>query len=120
MDLTGVSTVATLRATIKVGDPEVILLALSLYLREPMDAVHLVHRTAPGVPLVVFADPAEKAQAIHSLTEGAIDFILKGQIDEPTLERVLRAALERNTLAGLTRLLRSPVNWLYSRGCFLT
>jgi hypothetical protein len=55
-------------ATIKVVDPEVILLDLSLNLREPTDAVHLVHRTAPGVPLVVFADPAEKKQAIHTLT----------------------------------------------------
>src|SRR5882672_9376923 len=72
LDLTVVSTVATLLATIKVVDPEVILLDLSLNLREPMDAVQLVHRTAPGVPLVVFADPAQKKQAIHSLTEGAI------------------------------------------------
>jgi diguanylate cyclase (GGDEF)-like protein len=120
LDLTVVSTVATLLATIKVVDPEVILLDLSLNLREPMDAVHLGHRTAPGVPLVVFADPAEKAQAIHSLTEAAIDFILKGQIDEPTLERVLRAALERNTLAGLTDLLRDQVTGLYSRDGFLT
>ncbi len=109
VDLTVVSTVATLLATIKVVDPEVILLDLSLYLREPMDAVHLVHRTAPGVPLVVFADPTQKSQAIHSLTEGAIDFV-----------RVLRAALERNTLAGLTDLLRDQVTGLYSRDGFLT
>jgi hypothetical protein len=47
LDLTVVSTVATLLATIKVVDPEVIFLDLSLNLREPMDAVHLVHRTAP-------------------------------------------------------------------------
>jgi diguanylate cyclase (GGDEF)-like protein len=118
--LTVVSTVATLLATIRVVDPEVILLDLSLNLREPMDAVHLVHRTAPGVPLVVFADPAEKNQAIRTLTEGAIDFILKGQVDGPTLERVLRAALEHNTLAGLTDLLRDPVTGLYSRDGFLT
>jgi two-component system, cell cycle response regulator len=120
LDLTVVSTVATLLATIKVVDPEVILLDLSLNLREPMDAVHLVHRTAPEVPLVVFADPAQKQQAIHSLTEGAIDFVLKGTIDEQKLERVLRSALERNTLAGLTDLLRDQVTGLYSRDGFLT
>jgi CheY-like chemotaxis protein len=60
LDLTVVSTIATLLATIKVVDPEVILLDLALNLREPIDAVHLVHRTAPGVPLVLFADPAAK------------------------------------------------------------
>src|SRR5258708_24207836 len=120
LDLTVVSTVVSLLPRLRVVGRGVIGLHLSLALREPMDAVHLVHRTAPGVPLVVFADPAQKKQAIHSLTEGAIDFVLKGQIDESTLERVLRAALERNTLAGLTDLLRDQVTGLYSRDGFLT
>jgi len=120
LDLTVVSTVATLLATIKVVDPEIILLDLSLNLREPMDAVHLVHRTAPGVPLVVFADPAEKEQATSMSAAGAIDLVLKGQIDAHTLERVLRTALERNTLTGLTDLLRDQATGLYTRDGFLT
>src|SRR5579863_2835033 len=70
IDLTVVSTLSTLLATIKVVDPEVILLDLSLDLREPMDAVHLVHRTAQGVPLIVFADAAQKAEAVRSLADG--------------------------------------------------
>jgi diguanylate cyclase (GGDEF)-like protein len=118
LDLTVVSTVATLLATIKVVDPEVILLDLALSLREPMDAVHLVHRTAPGVPLIVIADPSEKEEAERSLTEGALDYVLRGHMD--ALERVLRAALERNTLTGLTDLLRDRVTVLYSRDGFLT
>src|SRR5579864_98432 len=81
LELTVVSTVATLLATIKVVEPEVILLDLSLSLREPMDAVHLVHRTAPGVPLIVLADAEQKSQAAHSLTEGAMDYVLKGFMD---------------------------------------
>ncbi len=120
LDLTVVSTIATLLPTIKVVDPEVILLDLALSLREPMDAVHLVHRTAPGVPLIVVADPSQKEQAIRSLAEGATDYVLKGHIDAHTLERVLRTALERNTLAGLTDLLRDRVTGLYTRDGFLT
>lgn len=120
LELTIVSTVATLLATIKVVDPEIILLDLSLSLREPMDAVHLVHRTAPGVPLIVFADPAEKQQATRSLTEGAMDYVLKGFMDARTLDRVLRAALERNTMQGLTDMLRDPLTDLYTREGFLT
>lgn len=120
LDLTVVSTVATLLATIKVVDPEVILLDLAMNLREPMDAVHLVHRIAPGVPLIVFADPAAKDQAIHSLAEGAMDYMLKGGMDPHPLDRVLRSALERNTLAGLTDLLRDQVTGLYTRDGFLT
>src|SRR5216683_1635656 len=107
LDLTVVSTIATLLPTIKVVDPEVILL-------------DLVHRTAPGAPLIVIADPAEKEQAIRSLAEGAMDYVLKGHIDTHTLERVLRTALERNTLTGLTDLLRDQVTGLYTRDGFLT
>jgi diguanylate cyclase (GGDEF)-like protein len=120
LELTIVSTVSTLLPTIKVVDPEVILLDLSLNLREPLDAVRLVHRTAPGVPLIVFADPAEKARATQSLAEGAMDLLLKGSMDAQTLGRALRAALERNTLRGLADLLRDSVTGLYTRDGFLT
>ncbi|HEY4816903.1 MAG TPA: diguanylate cyclase [Candidatus Acidoferrum sp.] len=120
LDLTVVSTIATLLATIKVVDPEVILLDLALNLREPMDAVHLVHRTAPGVPLIVVADTSDEAQTTRSLAEGALDYVLKGQMDAHTLERVLRTALERNTRKGLTDPLRDEVTGLYTRDGFLT
>jgi diguanylate cyclase (GGDEF)-like protein len=120
LELTVVSTIATLMPTIKIVDPEVILLDLSLSLREPMDAVHLVHRTAPGVPLIAFAEANQREQAERSLAEGAMDFLLKGHIDGSTLERVLRSALERNTLSGLTDLLRDQGTGLYTRDGFLT
>jgi diguanylate cyclase (GGDEF)-like protein len=120
LEITVVSTIATLLPTVKVTDPEIILLDLSLSLREPLDAVHLVHRTAPGIPLVVVADPSQKEQAAHALAEGAMDYLLKGAIDARTLQRVLQAALERNTMNGLTDLLRDPVTDLYTRDGFLT
>lgn len=120
LDLTVVSTIATLLATIKIVDPEVILLDLGLSVDEPMDAVHRVHRTAPGVPLLVIADPAKKEEASRSLAEGAMDYMLKGHTDGHTLERVLRAALEHNTLAGLANMLRDPMTGLYTRDGFLT
>jgi two-component system, cell cycle response regulator len=120
LDLTVVSTTATLLASIKVVEPEVILLDLAMNLREPMDSVHLVHRTAPGVPLVVFAEATAKEQAVRSLAEGALDYMLKGYINAQTLERVLRSALERNTLTGLTDLLRDEVTGLYTRDGYLT
>ena len=120
IEITRVSTIATLLPTITITDPEVILLDLSLSLREPLDAVHLVHRTAPGIPLVVLAAASEKDQATRSLAEGAMDYLLKGHIDARTLERVLHAALERNTMKGLTDLLRDPTTGLYTRDGFLT
>ena len=120
LELTVVSTVATLLSTIKIADPEVILLDLSLSLRDPYDAVRLVRRSAPSVPLIVFADSADKQRAAQSLTEGAMDYLLKGFINQRNLDRVLRAALERNTLEGLADLLRDPLTGLYARDGFLT
>jgi diguanylate cyclase (GGDEF)-like protein len=120
LELTVVSTVATLLSTIKIADPEVILLDLSLSLRDPYDAVRLVHRSAPGVPVIVIADSADKEHAAQSLTEGAIDYLLKDFIDQRNLDRALRAALERNTFEGLADLLRDPLTGLYARDGFLT
>src|SRR5258708_7911169 len=95
LDLTVVSTIATLLPTIKAVDPEVILLDLGLNLREAMDAVHLVHRTAPAAPVIVIAETAEKERAIRSLAEGGVDHVLTGHIDTQTLERSHRTELEQ-------------------------
>ncbi|HEV3374760.1 MAG TPA: diguanylate cyclase [Candidatus Acidoferrum sp.] len=120
LELTVVSTAATLLSTIKIADPEVILLDLSLNLREPYDACRLVRRTAPGVPVIVIADPTDKQHAAQSLIEGAVDYLLKGFIDPRNLDRALRVALEHNTFEGLADLLRDPLTGLYTRDGFLT
>jgi DNA-binding response OmpR family regulator len=120
LELTVVSTLATLIPTINLVDPEIVLLDLALSLGDPLDAVRLVHRSAPGVPLVVLADPAQKQYAAQSLSEGAMDYVLKGFMDSRTLDRVLRGALERNTFEGLADLLRDPATGLYTRDGLLT
>ena len=120
LELAVVSTVATLIPTIRVVDPEIILLDLELSLGDPLDAVHLVHRSSPGTPLVVLADASQKHYAAQSLSEGAMDYVLKGFLDSRTLDRVLRSALTLNTFEGLTDLLRDPLTGLYSREGLLT
>jgi PleD family two-component response regulator len=120
LDLTVVSTMATLIPTVKMVDPELILFDLELSLSDPLDAVHLVHRSAPGIPLVVLADPAKKSYAAQSLSEGAMDYVLNGFMDARTLGRVVRTALERNTFEGLADLLRDPLTGLYTREGLLT
>jgi diguanylate cyclase (GGDEF)-like protein len=120
LDLAVVATIATLIPTIRVVDPEIILLDLELSLGGPLDAVHLVHRSAPGIPLIVLAEPSQKQYAAQSLSEGAMDYVLKGFMDARTLDRVLRSALARNTFEGLADLLRDTVTGLYSREGLLT
>jgi diguanylate cyclase (GGDEF)-like protein len=120
LELTTVSTIPTLLATIEIAEPETIFLDLSLCGPDPLEAVRRVHRAAPGIPLIVLADAADKSFASRSISEGAIDYLLKGFMDTRTLERVLRTALERNTLDGLADLLRDQYTGLYNREGFTT
>jgi diguanylate cyclase (GGDEF)-like protein len=120
LKLTNVSSVSTLIATLEIINPEVIFLDLALAHSDPLDAVRRVHRSAPAVPLIVLADASDKDCAARSLSQGALSYLIKGFIDTRSLERVLRAALERNTLEGLADLLRDPLTGLYIREGFLT
>jgi diguanylate cyclase (GGDEF)-like protein len=120
LELTNVSSVSTLIATLEIVSPEVIFLDLSLAQPDPLEAVRRVHRSAPAVPLIVLAGANDKDCAVRSLSQGTQDYLLKGCIDSRTLERVLRAALERNTLEGLADLLRDSLTGLYTRDGFLT
>jgi diguanylate cyclase (GGDEF)-like protein len=120
LDLTVVPTLEKLIPTVKAVDPELIILDLALGLSDPLDDVHLVHRSAPGIPLVVLAESTQKQYAAQSLSEGAMDYVLKGFLDGRTLGRVLRNAMERNTFEGLADLLRDPLTGLYTREGLLT
>jgi two-component system, cell cycle response regulator len=120
LELSIVSTIPTTLATIELASPEAILFDLSLGRPEPLDAVRRIRRAAPGIPLIVFADPDDKNDAIRSVSAGALDYLLKGFMDPRTVERVLRMALERNTLEGLADLLRDQLTGLYNRDGFMT
>jgi diguanylate cyclase (GGDEF)-like protein len=120
LELTLVSGVSTLLASLELVNPELILLELSLAHPDPLEAVRLVHRAAPAVPLIVLVGESEKSLAERSLRRGALDYLLKGHTDVRALERLIRVALERNTLEGLADLMRDPVTGLYTREGFLT
>jgi CheY-like chemotaxis protein len=115
LELSVVSTLPTLVATIELASPETIFFDLALGKPDPLEAVRRVHCAAPAIPLVVFADVADKSNAVRCVSEGAIDYLLKGFMDTRTMERVPRTALERNTLEGLADLLRDQLTGLYNR-----
>src|SRR5215467_15309340 len=112
IELTEVSGVSTLLASLKLVSPEVILLDLALANPDALGTVRLIHRAKPQVPLVVIGDSAEKEIAVASLREGAADYFLKDHMDPRTLDRVLWGALERNTVQGLADLMRDPLTGL--------
>jgi diguanylate cyclase (GGDEF)-like protein len=120
LEMSVTSSLLDLIPAIKLAAPDAVLLDLALAQPDPLEVVRRVHREAPGVPLIVVAEAAEKDTAAQCLSHGAMDYLLKEPVDTHTLEQVLRNALERNTLQGLTDLLRDPITGLYIRDGLLT
>jgi diguanylate cyclase (GGDEF)-like protein len=120
VDLTVVSSVLTLLPTLKVVAPDILFFDVSLAQPDVLETVRRLHRSSPGVPLIVIAEPPERELAMQCVHEGAMDFLLKGFMDQLKLESVMRAALESNTLRGLADLLRDPLTGLYIQEGFQT
>lgn len=118
LELTTVSAASVLISTIQLVRPEVAFVDLALKPADPLRLVRAIHRMIPDVPLIALADSADKDCADQSLREGAADYLLKGHAEPRIVERVLRAALERNTVSGLTDLLRDPATGFYNREGF--
>ena len=119
LDITAVASISTLLPSIKLVSPEMIFLDLSIAQPDASDVVRRLHRSSPGVPIIVLTDTANKESAAQCVVEGAADYILKEEMNEESVNRVFRVALESNTLAGLTDLLRDPLTGFYSRDAFL-
>ena len=118
LQLTVVSTVSVLLPTIQLVGPEILFLDLSISGPDALATVRAVHRAAPSLPLITLGSSTEKLMAEGSLREGAQDFLLKDIADAKAVERVLRTALERNTVAGLADLLRDDMTALYNQDGF--
>lgn len=114
LQLTLVSTISIILPTIQLVGPEVVFLDLSLCGADALATVRAIHRCAPSLPLITIGETDHKELAERSLREGALDFLLKDVAEIKTLERVLRAALERNTVSGLADLLRDQATGLYN------
>jgi diguanylate cyclase (GGDEF)-like protein len=118
LEITEVGSMTTLLPTILIASPDLVLLDLALAGPDPVDAVRRVHRSAPKVPLIVLAE--EQSEAARCLEVGATDYLLKGLVDACTIKLAVRTALERNTLDGLTDLMRDPLTHLYTNDGLMT
>ena len=73
--------------------PDISLPPLALLQADPPAVLRLLHRCLREIPLILFADPADKELAVAGLEVGATDYMLGGYMDERALGRVLQAAL---------------------------
>ena len=80
-----------------------VLLDLGLPDAIGLSAVRKLRGAVPDVPVVVLTGRIDDTTGAEALAEGAQDFLVKGQVDGPALERSVRYAVERGRLATYER-----------------
>jgi PAS domain S-box-containing protein len=82
---------------------DVILLDLSLPDGYGLDTVSQVRDAASDVPIVVMSGLSDEALAIKAVQKGAQDYLVKGHVDDYSLIRSLRYAIERKRIETAER-----------------
>ena len=93
------------------GEYDVVLVDLGLPDSKGLDTLDKVYAQVPAVPIVALTGIDDEALAVQAVRQGAQDYLVKGDIESKTLQRVMRYAIERkqaeNLFESLT--LNSPV-----------
>jgi len=89
------------------GGVDIILLDMGLPDGHGLDTVRRTHAAAPGVPLIVLTGLDDETLAAEAMKGGAQDYLIKGQIENRALPRVLRHAIERHRMQTETDLIRT-------------
>ena len=74
---------------------DVVLLDLGLPDSTGFETFHGVSRSAPSVPIVILSGFDDRDLAMRAVQKGAQDYLAKGEVDAPGLERAIRYAVER-------------------------
>ena len=91
----------TLRATLDGWPPdtECVLLDLGLPDAVGLSALERLRAAMPDVPIVVLTGHIDDGIGREALAAGAQDYLVKGQVDGPAIERSVRYAVERGRAA---------------------
>jgi PAS domain S-box-containing protein len=76
-------------------DVDIVLLDLSLPDSQGLDTLRRLEAEAPTIPIVVLTGLDDDAVGLQLISEGAQDYLVKGQIDSRLLIRSLDYAIER-------------------------
>ena len=100
LEIVFVDSRAELEQALSTYSPDVALIQLAVLQPDAPTHLGVLHLTNPSVPLILFADPADRACAVACLSMGAKDFILEGFMDERTMARALGSALVSECLSS--------------------
>jgi serine phosphatase RsbU (regulator of sigma subunit) len=103
-DLRRVHSLAEAKAAVQ--DAACVLLDLGLPDTYQLDGLRWLQQHVPSVAVVVLTGLADEYLGEEAVRLGAQDYLVKGQVDGPLLDRVIRYAVERERSDGLQRQLR--------------
>lgn len=86
---------AELRKRIAEGNIDVVVTDLGLPDSQGLETFRQIRSCASGLPIIVLTGLSDEAVGIAALREGAQEYLVKGQISESALVRVLRYAIEK-------------------------
>jgi diguanylate cyclase (GGDEF)-like protein len=93
--LTSAERLADAEEPITRGLADLVLLDLSLPDSEGLDGLRRLRTAAPEVPVVVLSGLNDEQVALEAMQAGAQDYLMKGEVDGPSLTRAMRFAVER-------------------------
>ncbi|MFL6124376.1 PP2C family protein-serine/threonine phosphatase [Actinophytocola sp.] len=103
-DLRRVRTLAEAKAAVQ--DAGCVLLDLGLPDTYQLDGLRWLQNNVPSIAVVVLTGLADEYLGEEAVRLGAQDYLVKGQVDGPLLDRVIRYAVERERSDSLQRQLR--------------
>lgn len=78
------------------GQPDIVLLDLSLPDSQGLDTFIRLHALSPEVPCVIMSGLNDRETASIAVRRGAQDYLVKGEVDGPLLVRIIRYSQERH------------------------
>ncbi len=81
---------------------DVVLLDLSLPDSSGIDTFKTFHKNAEHIPIIILSGLKDETLASYAVTNGAYDYLVKGEIDSNILVRTINNAMEKQkTLEGI-------------------
>jgi signal transduction histidine kinase len=89
------------------GGVDITLLDMGLPDGHGLETVRRARAAAPNIPLIILTGLDDEALAAEAMTQGAQDYMIKGQIESRALPRALRHAIDRHRMQTETDLIRT-------------
>ncbi|MDH3674959.1 MAG: PAS domain S-box protein, partial [Anaerolineae bacterium] len=97
-NLEWVSSLDAALAKMERGPYDICLLSCRLDQNNGGELLHRANQNGASTSLILLAEPDDRETALAALEAGAVDYLVKGQIDVPQLERSIRYAVRYKRL----------------------